>query len=66
MNAIIELVADVNLDKDIKMLALFGRIMVIGTTAWNMTEISPRHIYMGEVDIQGVAIGIDPEFWVSE
>ncbi len=59
------MVTDVNLDKDIRLLAAFGRILVIGTTAWNMTSILPRYIYMGEIDIRGVALGIDHDFWAS-
>lgn len=35
---------------------------VIGTTAWNSGSLLPRYLYMGELDIRGVAIGVQDDF----
>ena len=55
VNVILEMLANVNLDKDLKILAVHGRVAVIGNRA--RVEIDPRDAMMRETDIRGVMLG---------
>ena len=55
LNIIIEMQASVNLNKDLKMLAPKGTVVVVGGR--NPTEINPRLMMGKETKIQGIALG---------
>ena len=40
-------------------------LQVIGANAWSEGKLVPRYLYMGELDIRGVAIGIQDDLTVS-
>ncbi len=54
VSLIIELVAHINLDHDLKLLAKFGRVVVIGSRG--PIEIDPRQTMMKELDIRGMSL----------
>ena len=39
---------------------------MIGSPAWNYGKLIPRYMYMGELDIMGVAIGVHDDFTVGK
>mmetsp|Transcript_8348 Transcript_8348/g.12694 ORF Transcript_8348/g.12694 Transcript_8348/m.12694 type:complete len:333 (-) Transcript_8348:59-1057(-) len=53
-DVILEMLANVNLEKDIQMLARKGRVMVIGNRG--SIEINPRGLMAKEADVRGVAL----------
>jgi len=54
VNLILEMLANVNLGKDLTVLAKFGRIVVIGSRG--KTEIDPRDTMTRDADIRGMTI----------
>jgi NADPH2:quinone reductase len=61
VDAIFEMLANVNLDKDLTVLAKFGRVVVVGNRG--RIEIDPRQTMMRDADIRGMTIAnvTDPE-----
>lgn len=55
VHLILEMLANVNLAHDLKLLALHGRVVVIGNRG--TTEIDPRDTMAREADIRGVMLG---------
>jgi NADPH2:quinone reductase len=55
---IVELVANVNLGKDLTILAEAGRVVVIGSRG--RVEIDPRDTMQREADIRGMALANTP------
>ena len=54
VNLILEMLANVNLGKDLTILAKFGRVVVIGSRG--KTEIDPRDTMSRDADIRGMTI----------
>ncbi len=54
VDAILEMLANVNLSKDLEMLATFGRIVVIGSRG--KIEIDPRQTMRRDADIRGMIL----------
>jgi NADPH2:quinone reductase len=54
VNVIVEMLANVNLEKDLEMLAPRGRVVVIGSRG--KIEIDPRMIMSGEKEIRGMSV----------
>lgn len=54
VNAIIEMLANVNLDKDLGVLAKFGRVVVVGNRG--RIEIDPRQTMARDADIRGMTL----------
>ena len=54
INLILEMLANVNLEKDLELIADHGRIVVIGTRG--TIEIDPRRALMRESDIRGMSL----------
>jgi len=54
VDVICELLANVNLDRDLEILATGGRVVVIGSRG--TVTIDPRHIMMREADILGMVV----------
>jgi len=54
VNLIVEMLANVNLGKDLEMLAPRGRVVVIGSRG--KIEIDPRMIMTGEKEIRGMSV----------
>jgi NADPH2:quinone reductase len=54
VNLIIEMLANVNLDRDLKLLARFGKIIIVGCRG--RIEIDPRQTMTCEADIRGMAL----------
>jgi NADPH2:quinone reductase len=60
VDLILELLANVNLGKDLPMLAPGGRVLVVGSRG--TVEINPRDLMVRNADIRGfMGFGIDPE-----
>jgi NADPH2:quinone reductase len=61
VDAIIEMLANVNLDKDLTVLAKFGRVVVVGNRG--RIEIDPRQTMARDADIRGMTLMnvTDPE-----
>jgi NADPH:quinone reductase len=55
VDVILEMLADVNLDNDLRLVARYGRIVVIGNRG--RIEINPRDAMMREADIRGMIGG---------
>ncbi len=55
VNVILEMLANVNLDKDLPVLARFGRVVVIGNRG--TVEINPRDVMMRDAAILGMLRG---------
>lgn len=55
VDLILEMLANVNLDDDLRLVAKFGRIVVIGNRG--RIEINPRDLMMREADIRGLLTG---------
>lgn len=55
VNLILEMLANVNLDGDLRLMAKFGRIVVVGNRG--RIEINPRDAMLREVDICGMLTG---------
>jgi NADPH2:quinone reductase len=53
-DAIIEMLANVNLDKDLSVLAKFGRVVVVGNRG--RIEIDPRQTMARDADIRGMTL----------
>ncbi len=51
---IIEMLADVNLDRDLKALARFGRVVIVGSRG--NVEITPRDTMARNADVRGLAV----------
>jgi NADPH:quinone reductase len=64
VNVILEMLANVNLAHDLKMLAYGGRVVVVGCRG--NVEISPRDIMMREAAVFGVFLWRVPEAAASE
>jgi NADPH2:quinone reductase len=64
VNVIIEMLANVNLAHDLKMLAYGGRVVVVGCRG--SVEINPRDIMTREAAVFGVLIWRVPEAAASE
>lgn len=54
VDAILEMLANVNLDKDLTVLAKFGRVVVVGSRG--RIEIDPRQTMMRDADIRGMTL----------
>jgi NADPH2:quinone reductase len=54
VDAIIEMLANVNLDKDLSVLAKFGRVVVVGNRG--RIEIDPRQAMARDADIRGMTL----------
>ena len=54
VDAIIEMLANVNLDKDLTVLAKFGRVVVVGNRG--RIEIDPRQTMARDADIRGMTV----------
>jgi NADPH2:quinone reductase len=54
VDAILEMLANVNLDKDLSMLAKFGRVVVVGSRG--RVEIDPRQTMARDADIRGMTL----------
>ncbi|KAK7945446.1 hypothetical protein WMY93_001174 [Mugilogobius chulae] len=54
VNVIVEMLSNVNLDKDLKMLAQGGRVIIVGSRG--PIQIDPRDIMMKEISVIGVAL----------
>ena len=63
VDAILEMLANVNLDKDLSVLAKFGRIVVVGNRG--RIEIDPRQTMVRDADIRGMTLMnvTDPELY---
>jgi NADPH2:quinone reductase len=63
VDAILEMLANVNLDKDLSVLAKFGRVVVVGNRG--RIEIDPRQTMARDADIRGMTIMnvTDPELY---
>jgi NADPH2:quinone reductase len=63
VDAILEMLANVNLDKDLSVLAKFGRVVVVGNRG--RIEIDPRQTMVRDADIRGMTIMnlTDPELY---
>lgn len=61
VDAILEMLANVNLDKDLSVLAKFGRVVVVGNRG--RIEIDPRQTMLRDADIRGMTLMnvTDPE-----
>lgn len=55
VDVILEMLANVNLDGDLRLMAKFGRIVVVGNRG--RIEINPRDAMLNEVDIRGMLTG---------
>lgn len=55
VDVILEMLANVNLDGDLRVMAKFGRIVVVGNRG--RIEINPRDAMLREVDIRGMLTG---------
>lgn len=55
VDCILEMLANINLGEDLKLLAQHGRVVVIGSRG--PVEINPRDAMMREADIRGVMLG---------
>lgn len=55
VNLVVEMLANVNLERDLRMLAPGGRVMVVGNRG--RVEIDPRETMGREADIRGVFLG---------
>lgn len=64
VDLIIELLANVNLGKDLTLLATGGRVVVIGSRG--PVEINPRDIMARNADIRGVMVGGTPPAVLAE
>jgi NADPH2:quinone reductase len=64
VNAIIEMLANVNLDNDLKMLAKFGRVVIIGNRG--RIEIDPRQTMGKETSILGMNYWAGGDLAVAE
>ncbi|XP_060629718.2 quinone oxidoreductase [Anolis sagrei] len=54
INIIIEMLADVNLDNDLKLLSSGGRVMIVGSRG--VIQINPRETMAKETSIRGVSL----------
>lgn len=54
VDAILEMLANVNLDKDLTVLAKYGRVVVVGSRG--RVEIDPRQTMMRDADIRGMTL----------
>jgi NADPH2:quinone reductase len=54
VDAIIEMLANVNLDKDLTVLAKFGRVVVVGNRG--RIEIDPRQTMARDADVRGMTV----------
>jgi NADPH2:quinone reductase len=54
VDAIIEMLANINLDKDLSVLAKFGRVVVVGNRG--RIEIDPRQTMARDADIRGMTL----------
>ncbi|XP_003223090.2 quinone oxidoreductase isoform X1 [Anolis carolinensis] len=54
INIIIEMLADVNLDNDLKLLSSGGRVMIVGSRG--LIQINPRETMAKETSIRGVSL----------
>lgn len=54
VNVVLEMLANVNLDKDLSVLAKFGRVVVIGNRG--RIEIDPRQTMARDADIRGMTL----------
>jgi NADPH2:quinone reductase len=54
VNIVLEMLANVNLGKDLTVLAMFGRVIVIGSRG--PVEINPRDVMRRDADIRGVML----------
>src|SRR3982750_3471823 len=54
VDAVIEMLANVNLDKDLSVLAKFGRVVVVGNRG--RIEIDPRQAMARDADIRGMTL----------
>jgi NADPH2:quinone reductase len=61
---IIEMLANENLPKDLAMLALFGRIVIVGSRG--PVELNPREIMLRDADIRGLVVFNTPEPELAE
>jgi NADPH2:quinone reductase len=60
VDVVLEMLANVNLDKDLKLLAMGGRVVVIGSRG--RVEIDPRDTMIRDASIQGMLLfNISPE-----
>ena len=53
-NLIVEMLANVNLQSDLDLVARYGRVIVVGNRG--TIEINPRATMMKEVDVRGIAL----------
>lgn len=64
VNLIVEVLANVNLGKDLKLLAKGGRVVVVGSRG--PVEIDPRDTMQRDADIRGMMLGhASPEEWAN-
>ncbi|XP_065198500.1 quinone oxidoreductase-like [Sycon ciliatum] len=64
VDLIVENLANVNLDADLRLLALGGRVMVVGNRG--RIEVNPRDLMMAEGDVRGVMLfHTTPEEYVT-
>jgi NADPH2:quinone reductase len=63
VDAILEMLANVNLDRDLSVLAKFGRVVVVGNRG--RIEIDPRQAMVRDADIRGMTLMnvTDPELY---
>jgi NADPH2:quinone reductase len=54
VDLVVEMLANVNLIKDLTMLARFGRVVVVGSRG--TVEMNPREVMIREADIRGVMV----------
>ncbi|WP_197488061.1 zinc-binding dehydrogenase [Rhodococcus sp. LB1] len=61
---VIEMLADANLEADLKILAKYGRVVIVGSRG--VIEFTPRLTMIAEADIRGMAVWNTSEAAASE